>query len=301
MPKLSKLSPPKSSLWKGAGFLLAAWIFGTVMTVCAKQAEIDQVSIWNILCVQGLISFALGIPIFVMKYPEIQRFRSWLYIILRSVLSIVGIGTMFIAAKYAKLVNVLLLTNTSPIFIPLIALVWFKTKIPWKMWASIFVGFVGIIFVLRPDHTLFAHPGILYAVIPGISLSFSQIYMRLMADRKETAWAILFFYFVLMIFMSLPGAVITWKHIDLSTFWYLLGGGIANFAMQVSFLKAFSFARPVQIGPLNYSAVVFSYIAGSLLWSERISLWGLIGILLVVAGGITTLLLDKKTKLKPKM
>ena len=122
-----------------------------------------------------------------------------------------------------------------------------------------------------------------------------------MTDRGETAYAILFFYFVLMVFMSLPGAVITWKQIDLPTFWYLLAGGICNFAMQVCFLKAFSYARPVQIGPLNYSAVVFSYIAGWVLWNQHISLWGLLGILLVVTGGIATLLIDKKTKLKPKM
>jgi len=271
------------------------------MTICAKESEIAGISIWNILCIQGLISFILGIPIFLAKYPEIQRFKSWLYVILRSALSIVGIGAMFIAVKYVKLVNVLLLANTSPIFIPLIALIWFKTKIPWKMWTSIFIGFAGVILVLRPDHTLFDHPAILYAAVPGISLSFSQIYMRLMADRGETAYAILFFFIIFATFMSLPGAIITWKHIDLSTFWYLLFGGISSFAMQMCFLKAFSFARPVQIGPLNYSAVVFSYIAGWMLWSERISLWGLLGISLVVVGGVATLLLDKKTKLKPKI
>ncbi len=299
MPTRKSLACPKTSLALGVTYLLLAWLFGTIMTIFAKNAELS-ISVWTIVCIQGLISLVITLPIAFYKKDDIKRFSSWKYIIWRSVFSVTAIATMFLAAKYAKLVDVFLLTNTTPIFIPIVAFFWLKTKIPFKMWISILVGFLGIIFVLRPDASLFAHPGVLYALIPGITLSFSQILMRLMADKKETPYAILFYYLIIISVIALPGMIVTWKALSPHILWLLLGGGICNFGQQICFLKAFSHARPVQIGPINYSAVVFSYIAGWLLWNQEVKWLGLLGIILVIAGGVTTLCFDKKTTLKPK-
>jgi len=293
-----KLRPPPLALTLGCTFLLLAWLFGTTKAAIVKETE-TQVSVWVLLFTQSFLALIFSLPLSIYKRRDIVRFSSWKYLVARVLLSVFTIGGMFTAIAHAKLVNVLLLLNTTPIFIPIIALFWLKAKIPRIMWLSILIGFTGILCILRPDASLFHHPMILLALLSGVLLSFSQIIIRLMADLGETPYAILFYYLVLFSLITLPGAIIYWTPLPASFYGLLIAGGAFAFVQQLCLLKAFSHAHPVQIGPLNYSAVIYAYLIGWIFWHEKLSVLGGFGIALVIIGGISAIYIDKKTHFNP--
>lgn len=294
----SKLKPPPSSLAWGSFYLLLARFMSSSKFAVIKEAEL-VVSFWVILFAQAVVGFCVGLPFFIKKRKEIRRFKSWKYLCVRTLVMAVGLGCIYFALKHVELVSVTLLANTTPIFIPIVAYFWLNTKIPKPMYYTIGIGFVGILCILRPSLDLIYHPIILIPIIAGVCFSFSQILLRLLADKGETPMGILFYYLIFLGVLTLPGAFFFWQHISTKFYLLFIAGGVLSFCQQVSILKAFNYAHPVQIGPLNYSAVVFSYLLGWLFFNEQITWLVGIGIALVIIGGVSTIYIDKKLHFEP--
>lgn len=290
---------PQASLKRGSIYLLVAWLFGTSMAIFAKQVE-PLTGVWMILFFQGLISFMLNLTCTFKKKETLVSFHSWKLVIFRTISGFISFLCIFVAVSKTSLMNVLLLDNTAPIFIPIVAFFWLKTKIPKAMWLGILTGFIGILCILQPSTDILKQHGVLLALVAGIFMALIQIAIRLLAS-KEGAFAILFYYFLFYTLIASPFAVFFWKLPSLYAFWLLIGSSVCSFGMQICFVKAFTYARPVEIGSLNYSAVVYSYLAGWILWEQNVSFIGLIGVCLVIIGGILTIYIDKKNHFKSKV
>ena len=290
---------PRASLKRGSIYLLVAWLFGTSMAILAKEVE-PLAGVWMILFFQGWVSLTLNIPSALKAKKALASFHSWKLLTFRTVSGFISFLCIFLAVSKTALINVLLLDNTAPIFIPIAAFFWLKAKIPKAMWLGILTGFAGILCILQPSADILKQHGVLLALIAGVFMALIQISIRLMAS-KEHPFAILFYYFMLYTLIATPFAIFFWKLPSLHVFWLLMGSSVCSFGMQVCFIKAFSYARPVEIGPLNYSAVVYSYLAGWILWEQNVSFIGFVGVALVVIGGILTIYIDKKTQFKSKL
>jgi len=73
-----------------------------------------------------------------------------------------------------------LLNNTTPLFIPVITLLWLKIKIDEKIWWGILVGFVGIILILRPSAVGLIKEGDLYGLAAGIFLAIAYVALKIL-------------------------------------------------------------------------------------------------------------------------
>ncbi len=78
--------------------------------------------------------------------------------ILRAVGGLLSQAFMFAAVKKMALVDAVLLSNSAPLFIPLVAWVWLKEKIGGMVWVSLSIGFAGVILILRPSLALLSNP-----------------------------------------------------------------------------------------------------------------------------------------------
>jgi drug/metabolite transporter (DMT)-like permease len=284
---------------RGSIYLLIAWLFGTTMASLAKGIE-PIVGVWMILFSQGVVSFVLNVPLALKHKKAISNFSSWRLVVFRTLCGYISFCCVFIAVNKTSLVNVVLLDNTAPIFIPIAAYFWLKSKIPAVLWTGILIGFVGILFILQPGLDIFQQHGILLALAAGVFLALIQLSIRLMAV-KDHAYAILFYFFLMYAVLSAPLALAYWSIPNWKIALTLLACGVSSFGMQVGFVKAFTYAKPTEIGPLNYSAVVFAYLMGLFIWGQDVSMLSLLGICLVVFGGILTIYLDSHVQSKSKL
>ena len=269
------------------------------MASLAKGIE-PTVGVWMILFFQGVISFILNIPLALKHKEAISSFSSWGLVIFRTLCGYISFCCVFLAVNKTSLVNVVLLDNTAPIFIPIAAYFWLKSKIPGILWTGILIGFLGILLILQPGLDIFKQHGILLALAAGIFLALIQLSIRLMAV-KDHAYGILFYFFLMYAVLSTPLAITYWSIPSWDIALKLIACGATSFGMQLGFVKAFTYAKPTEIGPLNYSAVIFAYLMGLFIWNQDVSILSLLGIILVIFGGILTLYLDSHIQSRSKL
>jgi drug/metabolite transporter (DMT)-like permease len=289
MVKRMALKPRENPLL-GSVFLLIAWIFGTAMASFAKVA-FESSNVWYILLAQNGIAWALLLPWAIYKRKQITQFQSWKLLLIRTTAGLISFGCFFVAVKKTELVNAILMNNSAPLFIPLIAWIWLRAKIHSSLWTGIAIGFAGIALILQPSASLLKEIGVLFGLISGILLAIVQVSVRLLASR-EPITAVLFYYFLIGAVISGIGALITRHPLNCELMWLLGGIGLCMLLFQLFVFWAFLCARPARISVMNYSAIVYSALIGWLVWNQTIDLLSWLGISAVVLGGGVTLYLD---------
>lgn len=267
----------------GGLLIVLAFLCVAVMSAFGKSAA--NVSTGSIVFFQNFISLLLFLP-WALRHGSsgIKTSRVWLHI-LRAVGGLLSQALMFVAVKKMPLMNAVLLTNSAPLFIPLITWAWLKEKISGIVWASLLVGFVGVMMILKPSAALLSNPAALLATSAAVFSAFALVTVNRLSTT-ETTERILFYYFLISSVAALPFAIATWKMPTAIEWLYLAGIGLTMAASQLLIILAYRHASAGRIAPFNYSVVVFSGLIGWFVWKNTPDLLSLFGVVLVSAGGI---------------
>lgn len=210
---------------------------------------------------------------------------------------IIGVGTFvffFWALTYIPLTNAIVLRSTTPFWIPLILWVRYKEKISKKLWINICLGFLGVIFLIKPHVHDYASLGSLLALMAGLTLAISIFVIRWVANI-EPADRTLFYYFLFATLMSAPfSAPHKWGALTAHTWLLLLGVGVLMYLMQHGFIIAFRYAKASTLAPVSYTAILFSGILEWLIFGQLPDTLAFIGILLIAYAGIVTSVMEKE-------
>jgi len=183
---------------------------------------------------------------------------------------------------------VLLLENTAPLFVPILAWLIIGANTPNKVKAGIFIGFIGVVIVLNPTTDIFKD---LYSFLPllaGLMIAFAIIYVRLIG-KVNTPNQMFFYYFYITTVISGIFAVFQWKTPDSLEQWVLiLGIGLNGLFYQVlatySYLKA-----PVRLmSPIVFIQTVFGCVLDWIIWKNVPGITTIAGAILVITGGVIT-------------
>lgn len=267
----------------GGLLIVVAFLFVAIMSAFGKAAT--GVSIGVIVFFQNFISLLLFLP-WMLRHGTagVKTSRLWLHVF-RAVGGLLSQALMFIAVKRMPLMNAVLLTNSAPLFIPLITWAWMKEKISGIVWASLMVGFVGVMLILKPSAALLSDPAAVLATSAAVFSAFALVTVNRLSTT-ETTERILFFYFLISSLAAAPFAIATWKFPSATEWLYLGGIGISMAASQLLIILAYRRASAGRIAPFNYSVVVFSGLIGWIVWRNAPDLLSLFGVILVSVGGI---------------
>jgi drug/metabolite transporter (DMT)-like permease len=273
----------------GIVFIVVAFFCVAVMSAFGKAAS--QVPTGPLVFFQNGISLLLFLP-FVLRggRAEIVTKRLPLHIV-RALAGLLSQALFFIAVKSIALVDAVLLANAAPLFIPLVALIWMRTPIRVPVVLSLLGGFLGVILILKPSADLLRDPAALIALSAA---SFSAVALvsvnRLSTTEKSDT--ILFYYFLISTLATLPFAYGQWQTPYGLEWLYLFGVGFFMALSQLFIILAYRHATAAQIAPFNYSVVVFSGLIGWIVWDNALDWISFVGIVLVCAGGICSILLS---------
>lgn len=266
------------------GFLIVvAFLSIAIMSALGKAAE--HVPTGTIVFFQNFISLVLFLPwIFRHGVAEVKTSRTGLHI-LRALAGLLSQVLMFVAVKKMPLMDAVLLANSAPLFIPLITWAWLKEKISGVVWASLVVGFVGVIMILKPNAALVSNPVALLATSAAVFSAFALVTVNRLSTT-ETTERILFYYFLISSLATVPFAITQWHAPTRLEWTYLVGIGVFMAAGQLLIILAYRHASAGRIAPFNYSVVVFSGLIGWLVWKNTPDMLSLAGVILVTLGGI---------------
>jgi drug/metabolite transporter (DMT)-like permease len=269
------------------GGLLIVFGFLCIAIMCALVKAVTDVPTSTIILFQNSVGLLfIGPWILSRGTGEVKTSRLWLHT-LRAGSGVMSQVLMFIALKKIPLMDAVLLGNSSPLFIPMVAWLALKEKIGGVVWVSLIAGFIGIIFILNPSPGSLCNGSALLAISAAGFSAVALVTVNCLS-KTETAVGILIHYFLFSSLLALPFAVAGWRVLSDREWACLTGIGVLMAAAQVFIVLAYRYASAERIAPFNYSVVVFSGLIGWLAWKEVPGLLSGVGVLLVCAGGIIT-------------
>jgi drug/metabolite transporter (DMT)-like permease len=245
----------------------------------------QESSVAIVLLFQNLISLFFMLPFMLKEGKKGFISSKFKVILLRGAAGYSSFLFAFLAVQYTTLVNTVLLSNASPLFIPLIIWAWRKIHIGYKLWIGILIGFIGIGFILKPDLSLLTNLGAFFGLTSALSFAISMICMRRLI-KTEPVHTILFYHFLIGTLISLPFAISTWNFFSCAVLLQLILIGLLSFVGQYFILSAFRFDKPSVLSPFTYSSVVYAAILQWFIFKTYPDWLAIVGIIFICAGSI---------------
>ena len=159
-----------------------------------------------------------------------------------------------------------------------------KEFVGWKRWSAIFIGFIGVMIILKPSNNVFS----LEAIIPLVAALMFALYSLLTryAARQDTSMTSFFWTGIIgAVVMSIVGSGywIALKPVD----WAWLGllcilACLAHYLL----IKCYELSEASSLQPFAYLQLLFATIIGLWIFSENLEVHVVMGALLVVLSGL---------------
>jgi len=159
-------------------------------------------------------------------------------------------------------------------------------KFGWRRWTAIFIGFVGVIIILRPTTNVISE-GAIYALVGAIMFAVYLILTRYVSrlDKAITS------FFWAGIGGSVTMTIISffiWENILKEDFLWLLMMCVLSASSHFMMVKTLQVAEASVIQPFSYLQLVFGSIIGVTIFSESIDLMIVVGVTIVIGAGLFT-------------
>jgi drug/metabolite transporter (DMT)-like permease len=200
----------------------------------------------------------------------------------RALFGVCAMYSFFYAIAHLHLAEALLLTYSTPLFIPLIGWLWIREVPPPVIVPAVSLGLVGIALIVKPGDVLLVSGASVLGVLSGVLAACAMVSIRRMSDT-EPAVRVVFYFSALSAAISAVPLLWAWRTPEPGVLLMLVGIGVLATAGQLCLTRAYALAPAARIGAFTYVAVVFGGLIGWGLWGERPDGASLAGMGLVVA------------------
>ena len=275
------VNQPLRGIWLN---LIASVIFCVADTIAKKLAgELAIVQIaWTRYVVFALMAFMLTTRLrgasFYVRAPWLQLARG-VCLVCSSLLFVMGIRDVSLAeAATIGFIGPILVTFLS---IPLLG-----EKVDAKRWIALAGGMLGVLVVLRPGTGTF-HPEGLYRVASALFWSIGVILTRRMTatERAETTM-----FWSAVSGLVLLSAIVPFAFVPPTPMQLVLsiGQGILSSMGQWLVILALRYTPVSTLAPYSYMQLLWTAIAGFLVFGTLPDEWTLTGAAIIVASGLYT-------------
>lgn len=241
--------------------MIRYWFFASfVLTISARQAG-------------GLRNAART------RQPLVQAFRGLL-------LAAEIIIMMFALVKIG-LVESLAIFTANPLLVAALSAPILGEVVGWRRWFAIFIGFAGVLIILRPGFGVFS-PWSLFAVASALMFAVYALLTRYVARQDSAATSFFWTGTVGAVFMTAVG-IWFWEAMTPSD-WAWMGALCVTGALgHYLLIKVYEISEASAVQPFVYFHFVFAAIIGVLIFAETVEPNVALGCAIVVAAGLFTL------------
>ncbi len=258
---------------RGSLYMILAMVVSTVFAFSIKSA-MATVFLPLMVFLRFFLPFLLILPYFLFNFSEIREVQLMKTggHLLRASFVVVSQYSLFYYFTKGSLTNGILLWNTSPLFIPIIMMIFYKHRTPTPIWMALFVAFLGVICILKPTNGVFDLFSI-FGFLSGITVAFSQVLYGVNRENETLPQNVFFFFFYTSILSLFPLFcslfMYGFEQVILSSFYQqgmlvpalsVLVASFASIGNQVLRGKAYLTAKPASLAPYIYLCVVFAAV-----------------------------------------
>ena len=204
--------------------------------------------------------------------------------ILRSFLSILESACFVIAFRYLSLADAHSIGGLTPIIVVIFSSIFLREKITPKIWLAIFMGFIGVLVIMRPGLSIF-DPKSLIPLSAALFLGLYQVVTRKASeyDQNETS---LFYTAITGILIMGSISFFYWIPINLSFILLFMGVGVFYSLGLYLQIIALSKARASMVQPFHYTLIFWAIIFGFIFYNDVPDLFTITGATIIASSGI---------------
>jgi drug/metabolite transporter (DMT)-like permease len=207
--------------------------------------------------------------------------------IFRSVLSVLESGFFVLSFKYLSLADAHSVGSLAPVIVVALSAIILKERVSTKTWVAIFIGFIGVLIILRPTSSIF-DPKALLPLVAAFGLGLYQVITKKVSEYDPTEVSLFYTSVVGIIIMSFLASNF-WKPIDTSSYILFLAIGVF-FSLGIYLqIIALSKARASIVQPFHYTLIFWAIILGYIFYDDIPDFFTLIGALVITISGIFVL------------
>jgi len=206
--------------------------------------------------------------------------------VVRGVLSLVTGLSFFYALRELPLADAITLSFLAPLFVTLFSVLLLKERPGPYIIAALGLGFAGMLVMVaglggdEEDRSLL---GIIASLVSSITYGLSMTLLRARARRDPLDLIVFFQQWIPALFIA-PAAGVVWKapapeHLGLFAIL-----GILAVSAHLLLARAFSLAEASQLAPIEFSALIYAAIIGTVFFGETLTMGTLAGAALIILG-----------------
>ena len=277
----------------GIIFAILAYFSFSLLVTIQKTAVIYH-SIFQILFLKYFFTLFLSITesyrknnhnFFKTNNPKLQ--------ITRSVLSIIESGFFVLSFRYLSLADAHSIASLTPVIVVALSAIILREKVDLKTWIAIFIGFIGVLVIMRPGLSIF-DPMSLIPLAAAFFLSLYQIVTRKVSEYDSSETSLFYTSVVGIILLSF---LIPFFWQPMQSFSYLLFLGLGFFfSLGIYFqIIALSFTKASVVQPFHYTLILWAIILGYIFYNDLPDIPTVIGAIIITLSGIYVLNLRSKS------
>jgi drug/metabolite transporter (DMT)-like permease len=271
----------------GIFFGIFAYLSFSILDAIQKTLVLHH-SIFQLLLVKYF--FVLCLSLFESKRKNNYLFYKSKNIklqIFRSLLSMIESGCFVLSFKYLSLANAHSVGSLAPVIVVALSAIILKEKVSPKTWVAIFIGFIGVLIILRPTSSIF-DPKALLPLIAAFILGLYQIVTKKVSKHDTNETSLFYTSLIGLIIMSLLASNF-WTPVDKSSYTMFLGIGVFFSLGLYLQIIALSKARASIIQPFHYTLIFWAIIFGYIFYNDIPDMFTLFGAIIITCSGIFVL------------
>lgn len=277
----------------GVKYMLFASFCFALVGAMAKVLSQDMDSL-EVVFFRNIIGVIL-VGITIVKVPIKQVGGRPFLLFFRGFMGFISLVAFFYNIAHISLADAMTFSKTSPMFTTLIAFWLLKEKIELKEGLALTIGFIGIVFIMKPNGLQLDTTDIL-GLFSGIGAAIAYTSVKELNKYYDTRVIVLSFMLTGTIGPLIVLGINNYIQIDFlkadfifpdwKMWLYILGLGASATLAQIYMTKAYAVSKTGIVGAVSYANILFSMFIGVILGDALPDFWGAFGIFLVIVGGI---------------
>ena len=216
--------------------------------------------------------------------------EHWKNHCLRGLFGLGGVLLFFYCILQLPLATAISLNNTWPLFLAFLAMILLKEEFSWLLAGALVVGFIGVIFLLRPTLTEGQWYLALIGIGSGLFAGIAHFHVRQLSELGESDWLTVFYFTLICTVATGLWLIFTaFSPVSLQSLALALGIGVTATLAQLAISRAHRGSNILIVGVLSYSSVLFAGLMDLFFWDAYLPVSAWVGMGLIILGGLLSI------------
>jgi drug/metabolite transporter (DMT)-like permease len=207
--------------------------------------------------------------------------------LVRGLAGLASMACFFFAIGRMRMADAVLLSQSSPLFLPIVESIRLGQPIAPGVWRSVVLGFTGVLLILKPGSGVFT-PVALLGLLSAVLAAIAQVGIRQLTHTEPVERIVFYFALIATSLAALP-LPWGWHWPSAFTWTALIASGVFATFGQLALTRAYSHAPAAQVGPFVYVGVVFAALFDWAVFDSLPDVLFVPGALLIAAAGASML------------